>query len=203
MFKEFTVEGKNKEQVLKDLLINMNCEEENIYYYEEKINSRFFGTKKIKLIGIYRENIKNSLLNFFDIFSSLINIKIDVEILTNNDIISVALNSENNSVLIGSGGKTINSLQLYLNNVFSNLKKYNVKINIDIAKYKENKINEFEKEIKKIIDEVLNTKIDVKLDPMNSYKRRIVHTIVSNHQNLKTESIGDEPNRYIVIKYKD
>lgn len=203
MFKEFTVEGKNKEQVLKDLLINMNCEEENIYYYEEKINSRFFGTKKIKLIGIYRENIKNSLLNFFDIFSSLINIKIDVEILTNNDIISVALNSENNSVLIGSGGKTINSLQLYLNNVFSNLKKYNVKINIDIAKYKENKINEFEKEIKKIIDEVLNTKIDVKLDPMNSYKRRIVHTLVSNHQNLKTESIGDEPNRYIVIKYKD
>ena len=76
-----------------------------------------------------------------------------------------------------------------------------IKINIDASNYKKKKEEYFEREIKKIAKEVLKTKIDTKLDPMNSYNRRIVHSIVSNFKNLKTESIGEEPNRYTIIKY--
>ena len=47
------------------------------------------------------------------------------------------------------------------------------------------------------------TKVDVKLDPMNSFQRRIVHNALSKFDYIKTESIGTEPNRCVVIKYKE
>ena len=58
-------------------------------------------------------------------------------------------------------------------------------------------------EIKKICKEVLKTKVEVKLDPMNSYERRIVHNVVSKFDKLYSESEGEAPNRYTVIKCKE
>ena len=46
------------------------------------------------------------------------------------------------------------------------------------------------------------TKIEVSLDPMNSYARRIVHNTLANSRDVYTESFGEEPNRYVVIKPK-
>ena len=56
---------------------------------------------------------------------------------------------------------------------------------------------------KKIAKEVANTKVDVTLDSMNSYERRIVHEALSKDRYVYTESIGEEPNRCVVIKYKE
>ena len=78
-----------------------------------------------------------------------------------------------------------------------------IRVNLDASSYKKKKEEYFEREIKKIAKDVLNTHIDVKLDPMNSYNRRIVHNIVSKFKNLETESVGEEPNRYTIIKYKE
>ena len=61
--------------------------------------------------------------------------------------------------------------------------------------------NAFEYEIKNIVREVQKTKTDAKLDPMNSYQRRIVHSLLSDFSNVTTESVGEEPNRCVVIKY--
>ena len=47
----------------------------------------------------------------------------------------------------------------------------------------------------------MRTKDEVKLDSMNSYKRRIVHSICSEYYNIETESFGEEPERYVVIRY--
>ena len=49
--------------------------------------------------------------------------------------------------------------------------------------------------------EVLKTKIDVTLDDMNSYERRIVHNALTKYKNLSTASEGEEPHRHIVIRY--
>ena len=52
----------------------------------------------------------------------------------------------------------------------------------------------------KVAKEVAKTKTEVKLDPMNSYERRIIHTKLSDWRDVYTESVGEEPNRYLVIK---
>ena len=45
--------------------------------------------------------------------------------------------------------------------------------------------------------------MDIKLDPMNSYDRRVVHNALSGFEYIESTSEGEEPNRYVVIKYKD
>ena len=71
------------------------------------------------------------------------------------------------------------------------------------SNYKVKKEKHLSFEIKKICKDVLKTKMDVKLDPMNSYERRIVHNVVSKFDNLYSESVGEGINRYTVIKYKE
>jgi predicted RNA-binding protein Jag len=38
---------------------------------------------------------------------------------------------------------------------------------------------------------------------MNSYNRRIVHTIVAEFANLESNSVGEAPERYVIIRYKE
>ena len=68
---------------------------------------------------------------------------------------------------------------------------------------KVNKEKRLEREIKKIAKEVITSKIEAKLDPMNSYDRRLVHTIIAEYEDLETESFGENPNRYVVIRHKE
>ena len=58
------------------------------------------------------------------------------------------------------------------------------------------------REAKKIAREVGRTKIEAKLDPMNSYERRLIHTALADNKYVVTESVGEEPNRCLVIKPK-
>ena len=110
--------------------------------------------------------------------------------------------SDNNSILIGKEGRTINALQLILRQT---LNKYglNIKVNLDVSNYKANKVKNIEYEIKKLARNVLDTKVEAKLDPMNSYERRVVHTVISEFEFLETESFGEEPERYVIIRYKE
>ena len=65
------------------------------------------------------------------------------------------------------------------------------------------KIKNIEFLAKKVAREVAKTKVEAKLDSMNSYERRIVHSILSDDKFVYTESIGEEPNRCVVIKPKE
>lgn len=78
-----------------------------------------------------------------------------------------------------------------------------VNIILDIENYKEKQNYFLERDVKKIARQVTLSKIDVKLDPMNSFQRRIVHNALSKFDYITTESVGVEPNRCVVIKYKE
>ena len=69
--------------------------------------------------------------------------------------------------------------------------------------YKAKNQKRLERLAKKVAREVSRTKVDAKLDPMNSYERRIIHTVLGEYKHVTTESIGEEPKRCVVIKYKN
>ena len=193
-------EGKNIDE-LKE-----NCEQElgtEIYTKVTETEAKLFKSKKYILEAIKKEEIKNYIKNYIKELDNSFNINIKSEINEKDNIIKVILISENNPILIGKDGKNIESLQLLIRNSIRNKTGMDIKINIDASNYKKKKEENFEKEISNILKEVEQTKIEVKLDPMNSYKRRIVHNLASNYKNIKTESIGEEPNRYTIIRYEE
>ena len=124
-----------------------------------------------------------------------------IEIEEDENIFKVNMFSNNNQILIGKEGRTLEAIQNILRQIISRKTGFNIRITLDASNYRIKKEHYFEKNIKSIINDVMKTKDEIKLDPMNSYKRRIVHSIASEYYNIETESFGEEPNRYVVIRY--
>lgn len=196
-------EGKNIETLKEICISELNVEENKIYFHETEKESGLFKGKKIILEAITEDEILNEIRNFIKELANLMNLEINSEVKIQEGTINVILVSNNNNILIGKDGKILNALQLIMRQVFNDLGKFNLRVTLDIGNYRAKKVRNLEREIKKICKEVLNTKVEVKLDPMNSYERRIVHSIVSEFEELQSESFGVDPERYTVIKIKD
>ncbi len=195
MIKVYKYEGKDEEECLTscieeldvyacDLLVT-NHEEEDKYWIEV--------IKKEDIINFIKEYLKEVITDM--------NLDINLEVREDEGIFNVTMVSSNNPILIGKEGKNLNSLQFLLRQALTNQTGLDIKVNLDASNYRAKKVKNFEYQIKNIVREVQKTKTDTKLDPMNSYQRRIVHALLSNFSNVTTESVGEEPNRCVVIKY--
>jgi len=200
--KKYIYEGKTieelKEKTLNELKVN---EEDLIINILEEKNSLLKKTAKIEVTTI------NDVLNYAkEILSEilkLMNIDVKFEIRRREKTISIKLFSDNNAILIGKNGRTISALQTLVRQIISNEVNEKLSIILDVENYKEKRTKNIEYLAKKTAREVAKTKVEATLDSMNSYERRIVHNILSNDKFVYTESIGEEPNRCVVIKLKE
>lgn len=195
-------EGKNLDLLKEQCIEELNDSQENIYFSSEEVDAGLFKGKKYILEAISKNEIKEYIKNYINELSNNLNIKINCEIRFDENNIKVMLVSENNNIIIGSNGKNLDAIQILIRQACKNLNKYGIKIIVDASNYKNKKEKNLQREIKNICREILNTKVEVKLDPMNSYQRRLVHSIVSKFEDLESESFGVDPERYTVIKYK-
>ena len=196
-------EGKNEELVLNECLLELNVELTDIYYTKYESDSGLFKSKKVIIEAITKEEIIQYIKKYISELSKNMCISINCEVRIDENNINVLLVTDNNNIMIGKDGKTLNSIQLLLRQATKDLNKFNIRIILDVGNYKSKKLKNLDYEIKRICKEVLNTKLEVKLDPMNSYERRLVHSIVSEFEGLQSISYGEAPERYTVIKIKD
>lgn len=196
-------EDKTEELALKKCLEELNLEEKDIFYQVKETEAKLFKSKKVILNVVTKEEVLNFIKSFINELGQNMNIDIKSEIKETEGIYNVLLVSSNNAILIGKEGRTINSLQIILRQAISAKTGMNIKVNVDTSNYKAKKLKNLEYEIKKIIKEVQRTKVEAKLDPMNSYERRMVHNLASQFENITSISDGVEPERYVIIKYED
>ena len=195
MIEVYKFEGKTEDEC------RLECLETLDVYNNEIITKVIEKEDFCSLDVIKKSDIEKFIHNYLNELGKKMNIEMNTKIYEEENIFLVRIHSNNNSILIGKDGKTLNSIQYLIRKTISNLTDFNINVNIDISNYKKKIENKFEQEIKKIINDVMQSKMETKLDPMNSYKRRIVHSIASNYYNVETVSVGEEPNRYTIIKY--
>lgn len=195
MINVYNYEDKNAEDC------RMKCLEELDVYDDEIITREYEEDETFKIEVIKIEDVKSFIKDYLTTLLDKMNIKSTVNVYEDEKIFTVKVKSNDNRVLIGKDGKNMSAIQLMVRQVVRNMTKFNVKINLDISNYREKKERYFESDIKKIINEVLASKTNTKLDPMNSYQRRLVHNVANNYYNIETESVGEEPNRCVTIKY--
>lgn len=198
----YKYEGKNKEELEQQILNELNVSKEDIFVKEKEEEGNLFKSKKYIYEVVKKEDIVSFIKDYIKELSDNFGMVINSEVRFKNDVLTIVLVSDNNSILIGKEGRTVSAIQTIIKNVISNKTGFNIKISVDVSNYKANKQKKLEYEIKKLAKEVLQTHVEVKLDPMNSYERRCVHTVIAKFENLKTESFGENPNRYVVISYK-
>lgn len=203
MITSYKYEGKNKEELKNKYLSELNVQAFDVFTKETEEEGKLFKSKKYIIEVFKKEDIINFTKQYIKNLAKGLNINITNEVNFQDDILKIVLVSDNNSILIGKEGRTLESIQTLLRNSIKNQTSINLKINLDASNYKAKKQKNLEYEIKKIAKDVLKTHIEVKLDPMNSYDRRCVHNVVAKFENLKSVSFGESPNRYVVISYKE
>ena len=143
------------------------------------------------------QTIKEIIAEFFE--KMTISVSVDVE--TKEDRISVALITNESSALIGENGETLSDLQQILRLVLrKRLNPTPFFFDIDINNYKQEKIDRIKDVVRGAIDEVIVMGKEKILLPMTAAERRIVHTEINSRTDVKSESIGEEPDRRVVIK---
>ena len=131
-----------------------------------------------------------------------INTRMEVRTVNDGAEIHFHVDSDENALLIGREGRTLLSLQFMLRNYLSTFVEGSLIVSLDIGNYHENRRKQLEILATKTAKEVAQTKIAVKLDPMNAFDRRIIHTKLSEWRDVITESEGDGEERALVIKPK-
>ena len=195
MINVYKYEGKDEEECLT------KCIEELDVYNCDILVKNIEEEDSFKIEVVKKEDVINFIKEYIKEVAKKMNIEINMEVREDEELFSVTMVSDKNPILIGKEGKNLNSIQYLLRQALSNQTGFNIKVNLDASNYRAKKVRNFEYQIKNIVREVQKTKIDTKLDPMNSYQRRIVHALLSDFSNVTTESVGEEPNRCVVIKY--
>ena len=195
-------EGKTieeaKEKAITDLGLN---EDDLIVSVIEEKNSLLKKNTKIEVVNINDliSYIKESLTEI----TKLMNIDINLEVRRRENNINIKIFSDNNAILIGKNGRTIGAFQILIRQLVASQINNPFTITLDIENYKEKKMKNLEYLAKKLARDVNKTKIEIKMEPMNSYERRIIHSALSDDKFVYTSSVGEEPNRCVVIKPRE
>ena len=199
---KYIYEGKTFEEAKTKAVSELKAVEENliINILEEK---NTLLKKYVKIEVINYNDIINYTKEVINEITKLMGLEVNLEVRRREENITIKIFSNHNAVLIGKNGYTIQALQTIVRQIIYNEINTNISIILDVENYKEKKIKNIEYLTKKTAREVAKTKVEAKLDSMNSYERRIVHSILSEDKYVYTESIGEEPNRCVVIKPKD
>lgn len=108
--------------------------------------------------------------------------------------------SEQEGLLIGKHGKTLNSLQLLAQNYFDKLSRKRLNIVLDVAGYRERREETLEYLAKKVAYDAVSQHRRMQLDPMPAYERKVIHAALAGNSKVRTYSKGAEPRRYVVIE---
>lgn len=123
-------------------------------------------------------------------------LKVEVDRLSDRNYL-VNLYGEDNGIIIGKKGKTLNSFEYLLNSI---MKDY--RIEVDVEGFKAKRTETLRELGKKMAEKALKSGKPVRLNPMPPRERKIIHKVVNKYPELDTYSEGRDPKRYIVIKRK-
>ena len=200
---KYTYVGKTEEEALEEAIKDLGVTKEEITYKTNEQKGGLFKSKKIEIEVIKKsdinEFIKDSLLKI----SRDMGFDVNAEVKVRDDILNITLFSDKNNLLIGRDGKNMSALSTVVRQIVFNELGYYYKFNLDVGEYKLKQQKNLERMAHKLAREVAKTKVEVKLDPMNSYERRIIHNTLNDDRYVYTESFGEEPNRCVVIKIRN
>ena len=202
MINKHSYTGKTYEEAVNKAKIDLQELEENLII-NTKEEKKTLLSKKVEIEVIEKREVKEYLKKQIKSLLKDMGFDVEIEITVNNDTPTYRLYSTNDALLIGKDGKNLKALTTVVNAILTKEINTNYRFLIDVSDYKEKNDRRIERLAKKLAREVKETKVEVKMDSMNSYQRRLVHNILNNNKYVYTESVGEEPNRYVVIKPRD
>ena len=130
------------------------------------------------------------------------NVDVGIEFELDEESLRVTIIGDDTGILIGRRGETLDAIQYLASLIYNKGSDEYTRVVIDTANYRQKREEILVKLAHRIAAKVQKYKKSVTLEPMNPYERRIIHSTLQDVRDIKTYSIGDEPNRKVVIACK-
>ena len=193
--------AKTKEEALDLVLKKLNAREEEVSYSFKEVKGGLFKGGTFECSGFLKTDIVTELQEYLKGIITCMGLEVSFEVNTKDDVTTIKMYTSNNPIVIGHNGQNLEALTTIARQFIKNITSNGPKILLDVEDYKDRQVKRLERLAKNLARDVVRTKVDAEMDNMNSYERRIVHNVLTDFKGVKTESVGEEPNRHVVIKY--
>lgn len=209
MANRIKVEGKTLDEAINKATIELGVSSDRLKYNViEKGNAGLFGIlgSKSAIIEAWKElSMEDKAVEFIENILEKMNIAAKIEVQLNEEEKTMEINmiGTDMGVLIGKRGQTLDSLQYLVSIVVNKLSEDFIRVRLDTENYRERRKETLENLAKSIANKVRKTRRAIKLEPMNPYERRIIHSALQDENYIITKSDGEEPYRHVVVLYKN
>lgn len=195
--------GKTLEELLDQAAKEKQCDISELYYEVKEEKAGFLGLGKEVSAEIYsdgdiEEFIKNYLKTYFDGIEMESYIAVEKD---KDNYYHIDLDTQNNAILIGRNGQTLQALNTILKAAVSSEFKKKIGVLVDINGYKEDKYRKLCAIARRIAKSVQRDKVDAVLDPMPADERKAIHNYLSTMPGVSTVSEGEGNQRRLKIIY--
>ncbi|WP_295149226.1 RNA-binding cell elongation regulator Jag/EloR [uncultured Peptoniphilus sp.] len=177
--------------------------DDELEYEDEEVSTDEVDTEEaIKTLDEENEEILSAAREFLGKILETLELDNIVEMELENNTLNVNVNGDENrlGILIGKRGVTLDSIQYILNLIVNKKSSRYIRVNLDSSGYRDKRKKTLENLAGKMANKVLKTGRSIKLEPMNSYERKIIHTALQDFEGVLTHSEGKDPFRKVVIK---
>ena len=213
--KSLELRSKSQEEAIQKAIEQLNVDKEDIEDIKVEVIEEpskgflgFIGAKdglyKITLIEKQIEIKEIDIAKEF-IETMLHNAKVNADVIATQEdnLIKINIKGKEATCLIGRRGETLDAVQFLTSLALNKINKdSHCRVLVDIENYREKREQSLIRYANKVAREVAKTKKTKKLDYMNPYERRIVHSALQNDKYVITYSEGTDPYRRLVIEYK-
>lgn len=163
------------------------------------------GSKEVKVRVTLREREEvTRVKEFIKNVTEKLGMNIEQEASYNEEdkLLKIELKGEGLGLLIGRRGETLDSIQ-YLTNIFVNKKSDDyVKVTIDAENYRARREEALVSLAKRTASKAVKYRKNMIIEPKNPYERRIIHEALQDYPEVTTYSVGEDPNRKVIVAYK-
>ncbi len=182
-----------KNVTVEELTYFVTDEQKGFLGFGSSVSAEVFADSDVvKFVEEYMENFFNGL-----------NLEVEIEVTMHRNNVSINLNAENNAILIGKNGRSLQGMNMLLRQVVNSTFKRRFFVAVDINNYKQDRYQKLRSLAKHIAKTVSRTKVSASLDPMPNDERRIIHKELTDMPNIRTESEGSGNRRHIKIVYDE
>ena len=206
--KSVEIKAKTVDEAVAQALSELNTTKENVeieIIEESKGLFGLLGSKEVKVrVTLLKEEEGAAAKEFLsNIFEKLgMDIELVEEYKEDEKKLDIELKGDNLGLLIGRRGETLDAIQ-YLTNIFVNKSTEDyIKVTIDAENYRERREDALVTLAKRTAQKATKYKKNMIIEPKNPYERRIIHEALQDFPGVTTYSIGEEPNRKVVVAYK-
>lgn len=159
-----------------------------------------FGSRNAVVEVSYEENVQDRILTFLKPILERMGIDPTIDITEAEGQIQIKMHCENSGIAIGRRGETLDALQYLTSLVVNRDAEDYTRVVMDVSDYRLKREETLVRLAHRVAEKVQKTRRNVTLEPMNPYERRIIHSALQGFKDIETGSVGEEPNRKVVVR---